>query len=63
MAVTVGLSVYAHGATAWWGSNRYADWYESNGDEDARIPESGDVPHVPGSRWIGRIDQPSGWLY
>lgn len=28
--VTVAFSVFAHGATAWWGSERYADWYEAH---------------------------------
>jgi NhaP-type Na+/H+ or K+/H+ antiporter len=35
--VAVGLSVFAHGATAWWGSNAYADWVENH-------PEAGDLP-------------------
>lgn len=30
-AATVGLSVLLHGATAWWGSNRYADWSNRSG--------------------------------
>ena len=40
--ITVGLSVFAHGATSWAGSESYADWYEkstrsaeSDGDESA----------------------------
>ena len=32
MAVTVGLSILLHGLSAWWGSNRYASWYESHAD-------------------------------
>jgi NhaP-type Na+/H+ or K+/H+ antiporter len=31
---TVALSVLLHGLTAWWGSNRYADWVESHPDTD-----------------------------
>jgi NhaP-type Na+/H+ or K+/H+ antiporter len=31
---TVGLSVLLHGLTAWWGSNRYADYVESHPDTD-----------------------------
>jgi NhaP-type Na+/H+ or K+/H+ antiporter len=56
MAATVGLSIYAHGASAWWGSNRYADWYESQGDHAAELPESDEVAHVPVSRRFGHID-------
>lgn len=33
---TVGLSVLAHGVTAWWGSNRYADYLEAH-------PQAGDL--------------------
>ncbi|MEC4688230.1 MAG: sodium:proton antiporter [Nitrospirota bacterium] len=53
MTVTVGLSIYAHGVTAWWGSNRYADWYESRSDYHGEMPESADVPDVPVSRRLG----------
>ncbi len=31
---TVALSVLLHGLTAWWGSNRYADYVESHPDGD-----------------------------
>jgi NhaP-type Na+/H+ or K+/H+ antiporter len=31
---TVGLSVLLHGLTAWWGSNRYADYVESHPGSD-----------------------------
>lgn len=58
MAATVGLSIYAHGASAWWGSNRYADWYESHGDGAAELPESDEVAHVPVSRRFGHIEEP-----
>jgi NhaP-type Na+/H+ or K+/H+ antiporter len=58
MAATVGLSVYAHGASAWWGSNLYANWYESYGDESAGFSESGEVPDVPVSRRLGHVDPP-----
>ncbi len=53
MAATVGLSIYAHGITAWWGSNRYADWYESQQAHHSEMPESADVPAVPVSRRLG----------
>ena len=53
MAATVGLSVYAHGITAWWGSNRYADWYESQQAHHGEMPESADVPAVGVSRRLG----------
>jgi NhaP-type Na+/H+ or K+/H+ antiporter len=54
--IAVGLSVFAHGATAWWGSNTYADWIEARPEPDD-LEEAEDVPHVrlprrsrPGSR-------------
>jgi NhaP-type Na+/H+ or K+/H+ antiporter len=53
MAATVGLSVYAHGLTAWWGSNRYADWYTSTRDRHDRMHESRAVPEVAVSRRLG----------
>ncbi len=40
MATTVGMSVVAHGITAWWGSNRYADWYEGKSDTHPTMQES-----------------------
>jgi NhaP-type Na+/H+ or K+/H+ antiporter len=30
MIATVSLSVLLHGASSWWGSNRYAKWFERN---------------------------------
>jgi NhaP-type Na+/H+ or K+/H+ antiporter len=53
MAATVGLSIYAHGITAWWGSNRYADWYGSQQAHHSEMPESADVPAVPVSKRLG----------
>lgn len=58
MAATVGLSIYAHGITAWWGSNRYADWYKSQEADHAEMPESVDVPSVPVSRRLGHLPAP-----
>ena len=43
---TVALSVLAHGATAWWGSNRYADVIEEHPDGSAlaeNVPTAVDV--------------------
>ena len=37
---TVGLSVYAHGLTAWPGANRYADWYDARHRHHEDMPES-----------------------
>ena len=56
--LTVGLSVLAHGLTAWWGSNVYADSIEAHpdGDEvretnptnlDVRVPLRSRHPHPP----------------
>ena len=58
MATTVGLSIYAHGITAWWGSNRYADWYESQQAHHGEMPESAVVPDVPVSRRLGHAGSP-----
>jgi len=40
MTATVTLSIVAHGMTAWWGSNRYADWYERASAGSPDMPES-----------------------
>ncbi len=56
--LAVGLSTYSHGITAWWGSNRYADWYESQQDDDDEMAESADVPAVPVSRRLGHLSVP-----
>ncbi|MGB9346011.1 MAG: cation:proton antiporter [Ilumatobacteraceae bacterium] len=56
--LTVGLSVLAHGLTAWWGSNAYADSIEAHpdGDDvretnptnlDVRVPLRSRHPHPP----------------
>jgi sodium/hydrogen antiporter len=39
MAITVGLSILLHGLTAWWGSSRYADWYQGHSELHAEISE------------------------
>lgn len=44
MAATVGLSVIAHGVTAYWGSNRYADWYEGKVAAGVELRESEEAP-------------------
>jgi NhaP-type Na+/H+ or K+/H+ antiporter len=51
MTATVGLSIYAHGATALWGSNRYADWFESQ--RTGETAEGTEVPAVAVSRRLG----------
>jgi NhaP-type Na+/H+ or K+/H+ antiporter len=43
-AITVGLSVLAHGITAYPGSQKYADWYESKGGA-VKLPEGKPVHH------------------
>jgi NhaP-type Na+/H+ or K+/H+ antiporter len=46
--VTVVLSVVAHGATAWWGSNAYADRVEDMADPDEMVEhEPAPVVRVP----------------
>jgi len=37
--VTVCLSVLAHGATSWWGSNAYADWVEAHEDAGQMVED------------------------
>ncbi len=46
VTLTVGLSVFAHGATAWLGANRYADWYAAHRGLHPAMPESTPVPHI-----------------
>ncbi len=58
MGVTVALSIFAHGVTAWWGSNRYADWYERARQRDNAMSESAAVPEVPISRRLGPAATP-----
>jgi len=55
--VTVGLSVFAHGATSWFGSESYGDWYSTGQDADPGIPEAAEGPESPVS---GRHDAPYG---
>jgi NhaP-type Na+/H+ or K+/H+ antiporter len=43
-AITVGLSVLAHGITAYPGSQKYADWYTAQGGAD-KLPEGKPVHH------------------
>ena len=50
---TVGLSVVAHGLTAWWGSNAYADYVERQGD-DGEMQEHNEAPAVRMRRRIMR---------
>jgi NhaP-type Na+/H+ or K+/H+ antiporter len=54
--VTVGLSVFAHGATSWFGSEAYGDWYHKTERADPGIPEATEGPESPLS---GRLDPPS----
>ena len=53
--VTVGLSVFAHGATSWLGSESYGDWYHTTERADPGIPEAAGGPESPVS---GRLDAP-----
>ena len=36
--ITVGLSAFAHGATSWFGSEAYADRYETTEEADPQHP-------------------------
>ena len=53
--VTVGLSVFLHGATSWFGSEAYADWYQTTEEANPDIPEAAEGPESPFS---GRHDAP-----
>jgi sodium/hydrogen antiporter len=53
MAVTVGISILAHGLTALWGSNRYADWYAGQSAEHSRMLESHSVSEFPARGRLG----------
>ena len=54
--VTVGLSVFVHGATSWFGSESYGDWYHTTERADPGIPEAAERPQSP---LPGRLDAPS----
>ena len=54
--VTVGLSVFAHGATSWFGSESYGNWYHTTERADPDIPEAAERPQSP---LPGRLDAPS----
>lgn len=43
MITTVAASILLHGVTAFYGSNRYADWYEREGGDDSDMRESGEI--------------------
>lgn len=53
--VTVGLSVAAHGATSWFGSESYGNWYSTTERADPGIPEAAESPE---SSVSGRLDAP-----
>jgi hypothetical protein len=52
---TVALSVLLHGATAWRGSNAYADWYERAAAR-GEIHESKEVSSPTPSRRMRHLD-------
>ena len=54
--VTVGISVFAHGVTSWYGSEAYGKWYHKTERADPDIPEAAGGPESPVS---GRLDPPS----
>ena len=55
VVITVGLSVFLHGATSWFGSEAYANWYSRALEADSAIPEAEEGPESPLS---GRLDSP-----
>jgi hypothetical protein len=50
--------VLAHGATSWFGSESYADWYSRTSEADPGIAEAADGPESP---LTGTLDAPSPW--
>lgn len=59
-AVTVVMSVFLHGVTAWPLSRRYASWFASMGDEPETdtMPEHSDVQHMTGRAVARSADPP-----
>jgi NhaP-type Na+/H+ or K+/H+ antiporter len=55
--ITVALSVYAHGATSWYGSERYADWYLREESADPDIPEAAGAPTTPARHLLDPPDR------
>ena len=57
--LTVGLSVLLHGATAWWGSNAYADYVETHPKPEAmperRVPAVSMKPVEEQARYWPRL--------
>lgn len=46
VAITVGISVFAHGATSWIGSQSYSSWWEQHEAEAPEVMEAADVTDV-----------------
>jgi NhaP-type Na+/H+ or K+/H+ antiporter len=57
--LTVGLSILLHGVSAWWGAERYADWFERASRERPDLPEAGASPPVARRRGIAGTERPS----
>ena len=57
--LTVGLSILLHGVTAWWGAERYADWYERAARTRPDLPEAAASAPVARSR-ATRAERPDG---
>jgi NhaP-type Na+/H+ or K+/H+ antiporter len=51
--LTVGLSILLHGITAWWGAERYADWFDRASKARPDLPEGGTSPPVARRRGVG----------
>ena len=60
VAVTVGLSILLHGASAVVLSDRYARWYERIAATAPDLRESGAAPTAVRTRRIGAPDRPPG---
>jgi len=56
--LTVGLSIVLHGISAWWGAERYANWFERAARENPDIPEAVASPPVAMRRGIRQHEPP-----
>jgi NhaP-type Na+/H+ or K+/H+ antiporter len=55
MAITVGLSLLLHGATAAWFSGLYANWYDGQAESHKKMPEAKPAPDFLPRRHLGQL--------
>jgi len=54
--LTVAMWIVLHGVTAWWGAERYANWFARTSHDRPDLPEGGHSPPVARRRGISRHD-------